>query len=110
MIGRPGPLSAADRIVVDRHDQPIGFLRGRLQIADVADVQQVEAAVGEGDAQARRAIACDDVARPTSSTRVLEKRHAMAGSGSADRRESRLQLARRSTVAVPRFITTRPPA
>ena len=52
MIGRPGPFIAAIAVVVHRDDQAIGFGRRRLQIADVADVQEIEAAVGEGDGSA----------------------------------------------------------
>ena len=52
------PLEPPNRgIVVDRYDKEIGFLGGSLQIADVADVQEVETAVGESDGTARGAIA-----------------------------------------------------
>ena len=44
-------------IVVHRDDQPIGFGRRALQVAHVADVQQIEAAVGERDPASRGAIA-----------------------------------------------------
>ena len=51
------------RIVVDRDDQTLGFRRGAFQIAYVADVQQIEAAVRERDRPAGRAIARDDGAK-----------------------------------------------
>ena len=55
------PLQRRDRrIVVDRDDEAIGFARGRLQVADVADVQQVEAAVGERDRAPGRAVCGDE--------------------------------------------------
>ncbi len=52
-----GPLQGRDRpIVVDGDDEAIGFARGRLEVADVAGVQQIEAAVREGDGAAGGAI------------------------------------------------------
>ena len=62
----PGALQRGHRpIVVDRHDQPVGLGRRALQISDVADVQQVEAAVGERDRRARagRDRRCDRLDR-----------------------------------------------
>ena len=53
----PFTFQRRDRcIVVDRDDQAIGFLGGGLQVAHVADVQQIEAAVRKGDRLPRRAI------------------------------------------------------
>ena len=46
----PFPFQPPHRLVViDRHDQTIRFGGRRLQVANVAHVQQVEASVGEGD-------------------------------------------------------------
>ena len=54
------PLQRPHRLVViDRHDQAIGFGRGGLEIADMAHVQQVEAPVGKGHAPTGRAICRD---------------------------------------------------
>ena len=47
------------RIVVHRDNQPVAFGRRALQIAHVADVQEVEAAVGERERPPGRAIARD---------------------------------------------------
>ena len=49
----PRPFRRRHAIVVDRDDQPIGFGRRRLQVV-MADVQQVEAAVGEGNGRPAR--------------------------------------------------------
>ena len=132
MIGRPGPLSVSptDRSSFTATIEPVGLGGGALQVAHVADVQQVEAAVGERDRPPGRAIARDgvdelglpqtddpsagsgrqfDVAVPSSSLRrpflrpVLERRVVIA-------RRRRRPAPARDTVAVPRFITTRPPA
>ena len=46
-------------VVVDRDDQAVGLGRRALQVADVADVQQVEAAVGEGDGAPGCAVRAD---------------------------------------------------
>ena len=86
----PAPSAPRRRIVVDRHDQPVGF-RGRgLQIADVADVQQVEAAVGERDrppgARDRRATALGERARVTGASSTTCRSGSAARSSSADDR------------------------
>ena len=61
MIGRPGPFLRRDRVVVDRHDQAIGLGGGGLEVSHVAHVQQIEAAVGEGDRPAGAAIGGHEV-------------------------------------------------
>ena len=107
-------------IVVDGDDEHVGFLRGCLEVTYVADVQQVEAAVRERDRPARGPIGRDeprellegdDAAailcwhvrslRPQRFRRTLR-------SGFSLRIASR--SSRAETVAVPRFMTTRPPA
>ncbi len=51
------PLQRADRvIVIDRHDEPIGLCLRTFQIANVTDVQHVEATIGKGDGSAGGAI------------------------------------------------------
>ena len=53
----PLPFQRPHRVVViDRDDQSVCLGGGGLQIADVADVQQVEASVGERHASAGRAV------------------------------------------------------
>ena len=49
-------LAAGYGIVVDGDNQPIRLLRRSLQVSHVADVQQIEAAVGERDRQPAAAI------------------------------------------------------
>src|SRR5207248_9992330 len=44
-------------VVVDRHDEPIGFGSGPLQISHMSYMQQIEAAVRDGDSFSRRPVA-----------------------------------------------------
>jgi hypothetical protein len=93
------------------------------EIADVADVQQVEAAVGERDRPPGGAISA--ATRSTSASRedrgVPIRFQAACGLAASSRRAALLSLPSTArslapaqlvgdTVAVPRFITTRPPA
>jgi hypothetical protein len=48
-------------IVVDRDNEHVGFGGGGLQIADVADVEQVEATVGKRDRATSAALGGDGV-------------------------------------------------
>jgi hypothetical protein len=58
----PGPLEAGNRrVVVDRHDQAIGLGRRSLEVADVPDVEDVEAPVGKGHGLARGAVLAHQV-------------------------------------------------
>jgi hypothetical protein len=58
----PGPLERRRRgIVVDSHQQSIGFLRGRLQISDVTDMQKIETAIRKRDRPSLGTVACDGV-------------------------------------------------
>ena len=61
------PLAALDGAVgVDSDDEPVPLSPGRLEIPDVADVEQVESAVGEDDPPSRgslRAAASSSSAR-----------------------------------------------
>jgi hypothetical protein len=51
------PFQPSNRLViVDRHDEAICLGGGGLQVANVADVQQVEAPVGERQAPAGSAV------------------------------------------------------
>ena len=124
-VGRrqDGPARALQRphrrVVVDGDDQPVGLRRGALEIADVADVQQVEAAVGERDRAPRRAVARDrvDAARRVSEStpsvpapvRLLRPPASFRASP-RDRSSTASRSSAAETVAVPRFITTSPPA
>ncbi len=47
-------------IVVDGDDQAIGFARGAVEVAHVADVQEVETAVGERDRAPGAAVGGDE--------------------------------------------------
>ena len=77
-----------------------------FEVADVADVQQIEAAVGERDASARaRGPAAT---RSTSVGAIEDLTHARRCPADVARTARRSSAA--DTVAVPRFITTRPPA
>ncbi len=55
--GEDRPVLALERfhrrIVIDGDDEEVGLLRRRLEIPDVADVQDVEATVGERDGASR---------------------------------------------------------
>src|SRR5688572_5708243 len=44
---------------IDRHDQPIGLGARALKVANMADMQQVEAAVGESHGPTRVAVCFD---------------------------------------------------
>ncbi len=73
--GSPGSLERAHRgVVVQRHHQHVGFLRRAFQVAHVAHVQQIEAAVGQGHRAPLRACvghrAGQRVARHTLPTRT----------------------------------------
>ncbi len=101
------------RIAVDGDHQPVGFGGGGLQIADVPDVQEIEDPVGKRDRAARRTVGPQrlfDVGQ--GQDRHVQIRLHLWGRASA--LQSRSMMAARSssaeTVAVPRFITTRPPA
>ena len=103
-------LQAAHRgVAVDAHHEHVGLRPGALQVADVAHVEHVEAAVGEGDRPPlapRRGHALAHLLErgrpwparlPHWPARPASPRTA-ATSSSAE------------TVAVARFITTMPPA
>ena len=103
--GAPRSLEGGHRaVVVDRHHQPVRFRGGGGQVPHVADVDQVEAAVGERDGAALGARRVDQ--RPQ-----LHMRNDPSHYPASLRP---LRIAARSspaaTVAVPRFITTSPPA
>jgi len=58
--GSPGTFETRDRqVVVDGDNQSICFGRGALQVPDVADVQQVETAVGERERTSSLTVARD---------------------------------------------------
>ena len=84
------------RVVVDRDDEAIGLARRRLEVADVADVQQIEAAVGKGDrAPAARspAICCSSASRERMRAHVYSaasRRDRVTQLGGADRRGAAL--------------------
>lgn len=49
--GAAGPLEVADaRVRIDADDENVSFAAGSFQIANVADVERVKAAVGKNDA------------------------------------------------------------
>jgi len=98
-------------IVIDRDDQSVGLPRGILQVADMPDVEQIEATVCERVRQPLRSIARyaldQRIARQYDThvgvailpSYVLARLDTIASLSSAV-----------DTVAVPRFITTSPPA
>ncbi len=103
------PLEGAHRgVVVHGHDQHVGFAGRGFEVADVADVQQVEDAVGErhGPAGVPRLLdpRRQGLAREHRGHRS-PRPHRPAASPAMARPSSRAV-----TVAVPRFITTSPPA
>ena len=54
-------LSGSDGIVINRHDETVGFCRGGLKITDMANVQEIENPVGEGDGAAGNAGLADSL-------------------------------------------------
>ena len=104
-IGRAAPFSAAHRgVVVDGDDEPIGLVRRAP--ADSARGRRAagRTAVGEGDGPARRAIGREQA---LAASFGIDSPPASASSrrgGSPTRRSAG------ETVAVPRFMTTSPPA
>jgi hypothetical protein len=87
-------------IAVDGYHEAIRLARGCLKVPHVADVQEIEAAVRKGNAASGRAIRANAFEQLPA-----RKNYAHAGSAPmACRTSSAL------TVAVPRFMTTRPPA
>jgi hypothetical protein len=103
----PGTFESADtRIGIYRDDEDVALAARAFEMADVSSVQNVETAVGEHDlfstgamlSEARLQIG----ARENFGTRVHGP--AVASPRIADSSSARV------TVAVPRFITTMPPA
>jgi hypothetical protein len=88
---------AHGRVVVDGHHQHVGFLRRAFEIPHVPDVQQVEGAVGKGNGAPGRAVRLPRASRDRTRTARHPRRTAAVNSAAL-------------IVAVPRFITTRPPA
>jgi len=111
--GAAGTFEAADAgISIDGDDKDVALLFCSGEITDVADVQSVEATVGEDDALALALEFCE-----RSADRFLRLNFGLGGPHKAvyvDTSEADLWMASRSsareTVAVPRFMTTRPPA
>lgn len=86
-------------IAVDADNQQIAGRPGSFEITQMPDMQQVEAAIGQHDAFAGGARRLDDLRR------ALERNDlGLRASQSAS------LSSRADTVAVPRFITTMPPA
>ena len=100
--GRPSPFASGHLVVVDGDDQAIGFGSGRLQISDVTDVQEVEATVRKRDGATLAPIVLDELEESLPRYDLAHDHEASAST--ASRSSSAL------IVAVPRFITTSPPA
>ena len=100
-------LEPGDRgVVVDGHDEHVALGARGLEVAQMADMQQVEMTVGESQSAARRLEAsCFDgeLLRRQDATHVISRR----GRGSA---AMAAWSSAAETVAVPIFITTTPPA
>jgi hypothetical protein len=98
-----GPLERVHRVVVvDRDDEAIALRARALEIADVADVDDVEAAVRERDAPARASIGGHVLGELS----LGDDRHSPGPRLFITASDSSAEL----TVAVPRFMTTSPPA
>ena len=101
--GSPLALEGPHRgVVVDSHDEDVALASRRLEVPDVAHVQEVEATVGERDPPPGRPRLGDEPFQPVDRD-DLSHRYPRS-SRTAPRSSSAV------TVAVPRFITTRPPA
>ncbi len=100
----PLAFEAADRRVrVHGNDKTIGFAGRRLKVAHVADVQQIEDAVRKRNRAASGALLRDE------RFDVIERDHRHDAQTPASRRMAARSSAG-DTVAVPRFMTTMPPA
>lgn len=104
-------LKCADGVIgVHGDNQAAAKILGGVQIADVANVQDVEAAIGERDALARRTPLGDTPPQLVSIKNLRVGWFAQwfrtAGGASIMACSSSFRV----TVAVPRFITTMPPA
>ena len=106
----PRTLQRQDgRIVVDRHDQTIGLGRRTGQIAHVSDVQHVETAVGEREGASGAPVGAYAGHELRLGQHRSEHRAPLCAHGArSDAMACCSSWA--STVAVPRFITTRTPA
>ena len=111
-LHRPAaPLQRRHRAVgVDGDEQAVGFRGGPPQVADVPDVQEIEAPVGERDGAPGGAVRPDE--RRRAFVRDDQSHRAQRSSPRSHARSARIARISSApvTVAVPRFITTRPPA
>ena len=111
-IGPRRPLRARDRSVgVDADDEPVALAARGLEVADVADVEEVERAVGEDDASSRRrarAPRLRGARRASGSSRRSSVPSSVRHGSGPPRRPRRSSSG--VTTAVPIFMTTTPPA
>ena len=98
--------SANTRIGIYRDDEEIAFAARALEIADVSRVQNIETAVGEHDLFSAGAMLSETRLQIGARKNFGARLHApaVASPRIADSSSARV------TVAVPRFITTMPPA
>src|SRR5579859_533326 len=107
----PGTFQSANTGVgVHGNHQDVTFAGSALEIADVADMQGVEATIGQDNFLAAAAVLREKLSQAVAHYDFgFGKAHRYVLEPPASRRIVSRSSAR-ETVAVPRFITTRPPA
>ena len=76
-MGRPSPFNLSRAgIGIDSDDEKIAFGARRLQIANVADVQQIEHAIGKNDFAACAAVLVEDVVQAIAGENFFARVHA----------------------------------
>ena len=96
-------------IGIDSDDEKIAFLFCGLQVANVADVQQIEDAIREHNFAAGMAMLIEDAVQTFAGNNFFASIHSNQRPAVASRLRA-ASSSSRVTVAVRRFITTMPPA
>ena len=104
-------LQHADGLVrIDGHDQSAAEFLGRTQVAHMAHVQEIEATVREDDTIAGTTPLADPAAEALAIKNLGWVRSVQWGLVTGGTCSMASSSSSRETVAVPRFITTMPPA
>src|SRR4029079_4377114 len=99
------PVLALERlhrgIVIDGNDEDVGLLGCPIEITNVADVQDVEAAVGERDGASRRAVSAHELDARLAREDLTHARDSSPWAGSSRTRHRR--LSQRVSIHPPRL-------